>query len=192
MTRIAIITPNWNGGDLAIASAHSAVKLANSVKLFLIDNGSKDGSGQAIARACPDIELIENPTNLGFSEAMNQGLRLAQGFDYTLLLNNDVVFRSEHDLLPALEYLERNPSAQGVCGRYEYPDGRFQRFYNGLPTPLDLSTYWGFGRHVPGLLDSASLRKFLCLDYDFTKEGDIEQPAFTCILCRFERGAGDR
>ena len=184
MPRVAVITPNWNGGDLAVESARSVMKQALATKLFLVDNGSRDGSGRAIAAALPGVELVENAENLGFAAAVNQGLRLAQGFEYTLLLNNDVVFQSERDLIEPLEYLERNESAQGVCGRYEYPDGRFQRFYNQLPTPFDLAAYWGFGRHLPGALQSASLRRFLCVDVDFTKEVELEQPAFTCIVCR--------
>ncbi|MEI9939943.1 MAG: glycosyltransferase family 2 protein [Pseudomonadota bacterium] len=184
MIRVAVITPNWNGGDLAIWSARSVVGQAVRPKLFLIENGSVDGSGEAIARACPEIELIQNSKNLGFAAAVNQGLRMAHDFDYTLLLNNDVVFRTEDDLLRPIEYLERNPSVQGVCGRYEYPDGRFQHFYNRLPTPFDLSTYWGFGRHIPRALASAKIQRFMCSDFDFTSPGKIEQPAFTCILCR--------
>lgn len=182
--RVAVITPNWNGGDLAVQSARSVANQAVPTKLFLIDNGSSDGSGREIAKAVPNVELLENPRNLGFAAAVNQGLRLARDFDYILLLNNDVVFRGARDLIEPLECLERNASADGVCGRYEYPDGRFQRFYNQLPTPIDLATYWGFGRHVPGALQSASLNRFLCVDFDFTKPAVIEQPAFTAIFSR--------
>jgi len=177
-----MITPNWNGGELALESARSAVKQGVATQLFLIDNGSKDGSGRAIAEALPAVQLVENPENRGFAAAVNQGLRLAQGFEYALLLNNDVVFQNEDDLALPLEYLERNPSVDGICGRYEYPDGRFQHFYNQLPTPFDLITYWGFGRHVPAALQSASLRRYHCVDFDFTQAADMEQPAFTCIL----------
>ncbi|HET7541382.1 MAG TPA: glycosyltransferase family 2 protein [Polyangiaceae bacterium] len=184
MREIAVITPNWNGGDLAVQSAQSVVKQSVSPKLFVIENGSADGSGAAIARACPDVELIQNAKNLGYAAAINQGLRVASDFEYTLLLNNDVVFRTEHDFVKPLEYLQRNPSVQAVCGRYEHPDGRFQGFYHGLPTPLDLATYWGFGRHVPGAFSSPSMRRFLCADFDFSRPGELEQPGFTCVLCR--------
>jgi GT2 family glycosyltransferase len=73
---------------------------------------------------------------------------------------------------------------QGVCGRYEYPDGRFQHFYNRLPTPFSLAAYWGVGRHVPSARQSTSVRRFFYLDFDFSKAGELEQPGFTCVLCR--------
>lgn len=184
MTRLAVITPNWNGGELAVQSAQSIAKQSVAAQLFLVDNGSVDGSGAAIAKVVPGLELIQNAKNLGFATAVNQGLRLARDFEYTLLLNNDVVFRSEHDLAKPLEYLERNPSVQGVCGRYEFPDGSFQRFYNRLPTPFDLATYWGFFKHVPSALASVSLQRFFYLDFDFSAPGELEQPGFTCVLCR--------
>jgi len=102
VTRIAVVTPNWNGGSLAVESAQSVTKQTVGTKLFLIDNASLDGSGEAIARACPEVELIRNRKNLGFAAAVNQGLRAARGFEYTLLLNNDVVFK-ERDLATPLE-----------------------------------------------------------------------------------------
>lgn len=184
MMRVAAIMPNWNGGNLAVESATSIARQTTAPKLFLIDNASVDGSGNAIAESVPGLELIQNSRNVGFAPAVNQGLRLASDYEYALLVNNDVVFRDERDLVEPLEFLDRHPEVQGVCGRYEYPDGRFQCFYNQLPTALDLATYWGFGRHVPGALQKPSLRRFLCADVDFTKPTEIEQPGFTCVLCR--------
>ena len=72
----------------------------------------------------------------------------------------------------------------GACGRFLYPDGSFQRFYHALPTASDLAVYWGVGRHVPSLLQRPSIKHYLCLDFDFSSRGRIEQPAFSCVMMR--------
>ena len=63
----------------------------NNKTIFLVDNGSEDGSGDKIALEFPDINFIKNEINEGFTGANNIALKviLKQNFDYVLLLNND-------------------------------------------------------------------------------------------------------
>lgn len=183
-TRIAVVTPNWNGGQLAIDSARSIMSQSLAPRLILIDNGSVDGSARAIVAEYPAVELIQNDRNMGYSAATNQGLRRAADCDYVLLVNNDVIFDDPRALEVPFKFLENDPDVHGACGRLLYPDGRFQRFYHGLPTASDLAIYWGIGRHVPGLLQLPSIRRYLCLDIDFSRRGRIEQPAFSCVMMR--------
>ena len=50
--------------------------------------------------------------------------------------------------------MDAHPDVHGVCGRYQYPDGRFQRFYTQLPTEFDMIVSWGVGRHLHPLLQT--------------------------------------
>lgn len=58
-----------------------------------MDNGSKDNSVEVIRNTYPQVTLIENKTNLGFSSGNNIAMRYAieHGGDYVWLLNNDTV-----------------------------------------------------------------------------------------------------
>jgi hypothetical protein len=58
------------------------------VEVFVVDNGSMDGSGEAVKEGFPKINLIQNEKNLGFAKANNQALSLSKG-KYLLLLNSD-------------------------------------------------------------------------------------------------------
>ncbi len=60
----------------------------DDTEIIVIDNGSKDGSPEYIRTCFPKVRLIQNPVNLGFAHAVNQGIRAAEG-EYVLLLNND-------------------------------------------------------------------------------------------------------
>jgi GT2 family glycosyltransferase len=87
--QLAAVVLNWNGGERTLAALESLA----GVDRICVDNGSTDGSADAVARRLPDVELIRTGVNLGFSGGNNVGLRraLARGADWVLLLNDDAV-----------------------------------------------------------------------------------------------------
>jgi GT2 family glycosyltransferase len=181
-----VIIVNWNGGELAARSAVSAARQSIQPTVWVVDNDSSDGSRELIQESCPGLRLIRNRSNSGYAAANNQALRLSGEAQYVLLLNNDAVLPDNNSLANAITYLADRPGVHGVCGRYEYPDGRFQRFYNRLPTPANLIATFGIGRYFPFLRNSRATRRFLMLDADFDFPMRVEQPAFACVLMRGE------
>ena len=61
----------------------------HSFDVIVVDNASQDGSLDYIRENYPEFTIIENPENLGFAVAVNQGIK-ASNSEYVLLLNNDV------------------------------------------------------------------------------------------------------
>lgn len=88
------VTLNWNRQEDTFACLASMTELNYPNKrLLLVDNGSVDGTPQAVAQRFPEVEIIINEKNLGFAAGCNVGLRyaLGQGADHVLLLNNDAL-----------------------------------------------------------------------------------------------------
>lgn len=56
----------------------------------VVDNASSDGTASIVRKRWPSVQVIESPTNVGFSRANNIGIRATRG-DYVLLLNPDTV-----------------------------------------------------------------------------------------------------
>ncbi len=82
-------------------------------EIFVVDNGSQDGSGSEVKKVFPFVHLIENEKNLGFAKAVNQGLRKTSG-QYILLLNPDSkVLEGAIETLKA--FMDNHPEA-GVAG----------------------------------------------------------------------------
>lgn len=184
MPEVAAVVVNWNGGALAVDSVSSLARQSIRPTIWVVDNASADGSADAIARAVPAVRQIRNMTNRGFAAANNQALRELGDVDYVLLMNNDVVLPDPAGLERVVTMLERDRSIAGACGRYEYPDGSFQGFYNRLPTTFDLAVTWGAGKYIPALRRSRRTQRYLLADADFSREMDVEQPAFACVLLR--------
>ena len=113
--KIAIIIINWNTYQLTFNCLKSLKSCTyNNKTIFLVDNGSKDGSGDKIALEFPDIIFIKNEINEGFTGANNKALKviLKQNFDYVLLLNNDTEVKPNFlSLLEARMDSDRNLAA---------------------------------------------------------------------------------
>ena len=95
--------------------------------MVVADNGSEDGSVEAIRAAHPEAELIENGANLGFSGGYNRAIRRAfeLGASWVVLLNNDAQLDPQA-LLALQDAAARRPAAGILAGRLLEPDGRVQ------------------------------------------------------------------
>ena len=93
MNSLAVIIPNYNGKKFLKVCFESLKKQSNILEVIIIDNGSDDGSVEFIKEYYPEYILIENTENLGFSRAINQGIKKSSA-EYCFLLNNDVELES--------------------------------------------------------------------------------------------------
>lgn len=95
---IYAITLNWNRPlDTLACLASLSEQTYPHLNLLVVDNGSSDDSIAQIEAAWPQVEVIANPTNLGFAGGMNVGLRraLAAGAAFVLIVNNDTLLAAD-------------------------------------------------------------------------------------------------
>jgi GT2 family glycosyltransferase len=85
---VTAVVLSWNGREDTLACLASLE--AEPVTPLVVDNGSSDGSVEAVRER--GVEVVENGRNLGFAAGMNVGIRLAleRGAEHVLTLNNDV------------------------------------------------------------------------------------------------------
>jgi len=101
--RVGALVVNWNRRDDTLECIESLLgSTYPSLVVYVVDNGSTDGSCDAMTSAYPVVRLIRSERNLGFAEGNNLGLAamLDDGIDLAFLVNNDVVVA--HD---AVEWL---------------------------------------------------------------------------------------
>lgn len=103
-------------------------------EVFVVDNQSTDGSVEMVRTRFPQVKLIANTVNVGFSRANNQAIRAAQG-DYVLLLNPDTVVGEDVFALTTA-FLDERPQVGGLGVKMIDGTGRFlPESKRGLPTP---------------------------------------------------------
>jgi GT2 family glycosyltransferase len=86
-------------------------------RLFLVDNGSSDGSGDYVRENFPSVEVLRVFPNAGYTRAANEAVKHArsQGAKYVALLNDDIEILHSHWLREAVGQAERDPSI-GIVG----------------------------------------------------------------------------
>lgn len=89
---VYVIVLNFNGGKWLAACLESLrATTYSNFKTLLADNASEDQSVELVRQNFPEVEIILNRANLGFSEGNNAAIKiaLAAGADYVVLLNPD-------------------------------------------------------------------------------------------------------
>lgn len=100
----------------------------------MVDNNSVDGSIALIKEKFPQVQLIQNKTNVGFSAANNQAIRISKG-EYVLLLNPDTVVQ-EDTFEKCLSFMTAHKDAGGLGIKMLNGKGDFlPESKRGLPTP---------------------------------------------------------
>jgi GT2 family glycosyltransferase len=123
---LSIIIVNYNVKEFIQNLLHSVVKAASGIQyeVIIVDNASNDGSIDFLKEKFPDVKLIANSVNRGFSRANNQGLAVSKG-EYLLLLNPDTLLR-EDTLKRMIDFFKSTPDA-GLAGcKILNPDGTLQ------------------------------------------------------------------
>lgn len=122
---VSVIVLNWNGLKFISECIQSVLAQTHpEIELIVIDNASTDGSADLIKRNFPQIRLIENPANFGFSKAINQGIEASSSFclmplNFDVLLDKDFV----SEMVKAIEADERIGSVSGKLLRLD-EDGK--------------------------------------------------------------------
>jgi GT2 family glycosyltransferase len=131
---VSVCIVNWNGCEMLRACLTSLLSQPQGAKLeiVVVDNASQDGAPDMVAREFPDVTLVRNAHNLGFSRANNQAAALAHG-RYLFFLNNDTVI-PPGVVGRLLAYAEAHPRVGMIGPRLRGTDGRIQASYRPRPT----------------------------------------------------------
>ncbi|MFT6969908.1 MAG: GT2 family glycosyltransferase [Roseivirga sp.] len=91
---LAIIIVNWKLYEVT-ANCLKSLRFVvyDNFKIILVDNGSEDLSGEKLKANFPEVVLLKNEENRGFTGGNNTGIQYAleSGFELIMLLNNDTV-----------------------------------------------------------------------------------------------------
>lgn len=126
LLKVSIVIVNWRTPQLlrACLQALSNEKDRTFFEIYVVDNASGDESVEMILRDFPQINLIVNQKNVGFSKACNQVIPQAKG-EYVLLLNPDTVVVD--DAISKLsKFLDDNPKSGAVGPKVLNADGSLQ------------------------------------------------------------------
>lgn len=136
------------------------------VEMIVVDNNSTDGSCVMLQEKFPEVQLIKNKVNAGFSKANNQGVAISKG-TYVLILNPDTIV-AEDTLVKILNFAKTKQNL-GILG-VKLIDGAgnfLPESKRGIPTP-QVSFYKLFG------ISGARTGKYYAAHLDENESGKVE------------------
>jgi GT2 family glycosyltransferase len=152
---VAVVVLTYNGRDDTLACLASLEGLRwDRLTPIVVDNGSTDGTIEAVREQFPEVVAIRSDENLGFAEGNNVGMRaaLAAGAEYVLILNNDTFV--DPDLIEALVGEARHrPDAGALCPLIRYADPPDRIWYAGArfdPRSSHNGRHTGYGERDNG------------------------------------------
>lgn len=181
---ISTIIVNYNAGALLRSCVDSLLSCPLEIEIIVVDNASKDGSLDAL-RGLPCVQIIENPTNVGFAAACNSGGRVASA-PFLLFLNPDCCFKPG-TLVTLLEALREDEHVGMVGGLLANSDGTEQAGgRRAIPTPWRsfVRAFWlaSFSDRWPRLFFDFHLHKQPLPDHAI----EVEAISGACMMVRRE------
>lgn len=130
--KVEIITPVHNRREETLECLRSIAKADSTglrLHVIVVDDGSTDGTAEAIKQEFPDVEIVRGDGNLWYTAGTNRGISAALKHepDYILAINNDQVF-DEKCIVNLVNCAERHPRSVvgGLLLNRETPDKVFQ------------------------------------------------------------------
>jgi GT2 family glycosyltransferase len=180
MTTLSIVIVNYNAQQYLENCLESLTTSPPTIPhdIVVVDNASSDASVAAVQRRWPDVRLIPQPFNAGFSAGNNVGIRASKGA-LILLLNNDTIVPAGAIDVLAGRLLARPdvaiaaPRLVDASGRVELSFGRMISPVNELRQKVTLALY---------RRGNATVSKWI--DYETTREHDVDWVSGACLLVR--------
>lgn len=183
--KLSVIIVNYNVKYFIEVCLHSVFRAIEGIdtEVIVVDNNSKDDSCAMIRAKYPQVKLIENKDNLGFSRANNQGVEIATG-QYILFLNPDTVM-PEDFLRKMIGYMDAHPEAGSIGprlidGRGKYaPDGK--KSFPSLSVAIFKTT--GINKIFK---NSTYFNKYYAVHVKETETAEVDILSGCCMMVRHE------
>ncbi|MBN1298780.1 MAG: glycosyltransferase family 2 protein [Actinobacteria bacterium] len=150
-----------------------------STEVFVVDNGSNDGSAELVRDNYSDVKLIANSQNLGFSKANNIAIKKSNA-RYVMLLNSDCeVYQGSIEKL--VNFMQNHPEA-GVAGpKIINSDGSIQLSCRRFPSFFDAGMHSLLEHIIPGNRFS---RRYKLADVNREKPFEVDWVSGSAMILR--------
>ena len=112
--KLSIVIVNYNVKHFLEQCLFSVRRASSGLDLevIVVDNNSVDSSVTMVREKFPEVQVIANKENFGFSKANNQAIKIATG-EYILLLNPDTILE-DNTLIKVTGFMDAHPEAGGL------------------------------------------------------------------------------
>ena len=143
MIDLSIIIVSYNTSDFLKGCLGSikATSKGFTYEIIVVDNASSDNSLEMLKMEFPEVILIKNQENIGFSKANNMGVGKSKG-RYVLFLNPDIVIYKD-SLFKMVKFMDEHEDVGGATCKLVMPNGKLDdASHRGFPNPWNSFSYF--------------------------------------------------
>jgi GT2 family glycosyltransferase len=183
---LSIVIVSWNVREDLRECLQSLLREKGSrlesgeIEIIVVDNASTDGTAEMVNLEFPQVKLLVNPQNLGYTKANNIGINHSRG-KYILLLNPDTIVH-QGALQALIDCAESHPEAGIIGAKLLNPDGSVQRSARSFPdigAGLFRNTF--LGRLFP---NNPFVRRYLLTDFGYDEVREVDWVSGAAMLVR--------
>lgn len=179
---LCIVIVSYNTRDMLRDCLRSLAAATEGIttETWVVDNNSPDKSAEMVATEFPDVHLIANEDNAGFTRANNQALRQSQS-RHCVILNPDTECRPG-SLTTLVRYLDAHPDVGAVGPKLLNTDGSLQPNGARFPSPLQDFLVVTELRFVA----RSAFERWSRMRADFDTECELDVISGACMMVRGE------
>lgn len=185
MLDLSIIIVSWNVRELLRRCLQSIISNPKSqwlTEIIVVDNASTDGSAAMVRDGFPQVQLLVNDENLGFTIANNQAIARSRG-RYVLLLNPDTEVLGDA-LATMVGYMDAHPEVGALGPQLLNPDGSVQPSRRRFPTMA--TAFLESTILQQWFPDNCVLRRYYVLDQPDDRTQEVDWVVGAALLVRRE------
>lgn len=183
MIDLSVVILSWNVRDLLRQCLDSVINSPHptATEIIVVDNASNDGSAELVRAEFPQVKLIVNTVNRGYTGGNNDGIAAATG-RYVLILNPDTRVVG-HALSTLVEYADAHPDVGVVGPQLLNLDGSVQSSRRRFPTLMTglFESTW-----LQSLAPRRVLRDYYLQDRPDDVIQEVDWVTGACLLVRRE------
>jgi len=177
---LSIVIVSYNTRDMLRDCLKSLAAATEGImaETWVVDNNSPDKSAEVVAAEFPEVHLIANQENAGFTRANNQALKQSDS-RHVVILNPDTECRPG-SLATLVRYLDAHPDVGAVGPKLLNTDGTLQPNGTRFPQPLvDIVIISGLRRFC-----RSRIERYCHMRDDFDVEWDVDSVSGACMMVR--------
>ena len=153
------------------------------LETVVVDNDSRDGVAELLAREFPAARLLTNSANVGYARAVNRGLAETTG-EFVLVMNPDCTLEPGAARW-LVEHLRAHPRIAIAGPRILNPDGTLEYSARAFPdhSAFLFNRYSLLTRLFP---NNPFSRRYLLTDWDHASVRDVDWLSGACLMVRRE------
>lgn len=179
---ISIVIVTWNSEHeihRCLGSIYGT-GLENELEVIVVDNNSADNTCSIIQNNFPQVKLIQNHDNLGYTAACNQGIKASKE-KYVLLLNPDTEV-NEDALIKLKEYLDKHSEAGAIAPQLLNDDGSIQYSCRTFPEFRDM--FFELTLFSTIFPKSETFARWKMQYFDHNNTHEVDQPMAAALMIR--------